>query len=134
MAKIASYEEFVSDTLADKITDYKNPSCTSCNECCSMGAMLTKKEFNEIRKYLKTTPNGKQLMKQAKNLLDYHKSQGNIYWVCPLSTKSKRCGIYHIRPKVCREFHCSPSLARGYNRDEIEKECEYMIFDLFQNR
>ena len=65
--------------------------------------------------------------KERKNKLE--SNTGAVSWICPFTTKNKKCSIYNIRPKTCREFHCKPTL-NTFNKDEIQFKKHYTIKDL----
>ena len=132
--RIRSFEDFLSDNVKGEIVDYNNPNCISCNDCCSLATVITKKEYNRIKKYLTTDVNGIALYKQGKELIKRYRKDGIIYFKCPLSLEySKKCGIYKIRPQICRDFHCKSELNKVKQRPKYG-EHEYTIFDLFDNK
>lgn len=124
-------KEFIESNFEGKITDLENPKCISCNECCSLATMITKNEYNKIKKYLTTDVNGIALYKKGKDLIKRYRKQGTIYFKCPLSLEtSKRCGVYKIRPQICRDFHCKKELNKVLDRP-LYNEKGYTIADLF---
>jgi len=132
MAKITGYEEFVADHLKDEVTDMHNPECKLCNDCCSMGTMILAEEYEQLKKFLKTKK-GKKIYKESSAKIKKYLDQGIIYYLCPFSTKNRRCAIYDIRPKACREFHCSPKLNKLEKREISEAE-HYTIYHLFNKQ
>lgn len=129
--KLRTFKEFVDDNFEGKVVDLENPKCISCNECCSLATMITEKEYKKIKKYLTTDVNGIALYKRGKDLILRYRKQGTIYFKCPLSSEiSKRCGIYKIRPQICRDFHCKKELNKTEGRP-LYNEKGYTIADLF---
>ena len=129
--KTKTFKDFLFFYIKGEITDFNNPKCISCNECCSLATVITKKEYNRIKKYLTTDVNGIALYKQGKELIKRYRKDGIIYFKCPLSLEySKKCGIYKIRPQICRDFHCKSELnslkERPFNNEE-----GYTIANLF---
>lgn len=110
MAYLSNGEEYLENLIANEITDMHNPKCVNCNECCTVTAIITQEEFDNIKRYLNDNAKGRKLYKQAIETIMKYKEQGIIYLMCPFSNETtKRCEIYFIRPSVCREFHCDPS-------------------------
>lgn len=112
--------DYISSLENREVIDYKNPKCIDCNDCCTMTAALTDKEYKTIYKYLTTDPNGIVLYKRAINILQKHLKEGTLYMICPLSLDSKKCGIYRIRPKACRDFHCSKKLDKTPKIEDLD--------------
>lgn len=133
MAKESSFEEFINDHVEGNVKDMCNINCSNCNDCCTMGAMLTKEEFELIKKHMKKDKRIKQIAYQGAEKIRKYLENGTIYWICPFSTSKKRCGIYNIRPRACREFHCDAKIYEQYQTkyDDIAKNSPYTIADLF---
>lgn len=132
--KKASMKEFLNDSLKDQVIDMKNPSCSNCNDCCSMGSMLLFKEYESLRKYFKKDAMGHKIYKEALNRIKKNTTPDTIYWMCPLSNSSRKCSIYSRRPSVCRGFHCTPELAANFDKNNYEEDPQYIIYDLFHKR
>lgn len=106
MAKIATKEEYLKDLLEDKVTDYKNPLCINCNECCCGTATISKEEYDRLEKYFSEDKEGQIIHQQGVDRILSHLEKGTIYLICPLSDENKKCTIYDKRPQICKEFHC----------------------------
>ena len=134
MDETKTFEEFLADNIEGKIIDYNNPKCINCNDCCSMGAVITKEEYKKIGKYITNDVNGIALHKKGLEIIKRYLKEGTLYYKCPFSGEySKKCGIYNIRPKVCRDFHCSKDLNKQVDRPEYDPD-GYTIMDLFISR
>lgn len=132
MPELGSFSQFKEDHIKGEITDFNNPDCVDCYECCSMGTMITNEEYTALKSFLKHS--GKPIYDRGISLIKKHWEKGTIYWMCPFS-KNKRCLIYNTRPLICRQFHCKEELRDvNYmvNKDQLEKEGHHMIFDLFK--
>lgn len=127
--------EFLEHQGKGEIINYNNPSCKDCNDCCSMGTLLTKEEYLTLEKYIRKDRTGKRLFIEAvERIMPYYK-KGTIYWMCPFSNGLKRCSIYHMRPQICKDFHCDPNLRLAtYDKGKYAPEEHYEIFDLFKKR
>lgn len=123
MPTINSIEGFLDQYSDGEITDYNNPTCKGCNECCSIIVMITKEEFMRLRKFLRHDNLGKQIFKRGINLITRYRDQGTLYLMCPFCNSKKRCEIYSMRPKMCRDFHCTKELATP-DYDQYKKELE----------
>lgn len=122
--------EFVKSTLEDKVTDLENPNCINCSECCSLFTIITIDEFKNYKKLF----NGKYkniYNQSVKRWKEISISKNALNFTCPFITKNKRCAIYSIRPKTCREFHCKASLNK-LDKSLIEKEEHKTINDLIK--
>lgn len=120
--KISSGEEYLKAVAEKNIIDYKNPSCNNCIDCCGALSVVSNEEFKKINKQLKS-PRWKSQLEGAKNR--YRKRAAIKEYTdlrCPFQNNN-RCTIYEIRPKVCREFHCSPEL-NTWDLDKFLKEHE----------
>ena len=132
--KSMTFEEFLKDNMEGEIIDYNNPKCIDCNDCCSMGAVVTEKEYKKIKKYISTDVNGIALYKKGMEIVKRHLDKGTIYYKCPFSGEySKKCGIYKIRPQVCKDFHCKKELNKQIERPDYNPD-NYTIMDLFFER
>ena len=86
------------------ITDLTvNGECAKCGECCTDILPMDYNEVAKIRKYVQANH-----IKQQ----DHHVRPGEVDCTCPfLNLDTKKCMIYPVRPKICREFLCSKSPA-----------------------
>lgn len=127
---IKSGVELVNDLLDNKTVDLKNPNCNNCNECCSALTIITTEEFEFYKKHFRSK--GKNLFKECmKKHIEKEVKNNAINLTCPFSSKTKRCLIYNIRPRVCKEFHCSPTLNK-LNIAEVSSVEHYSIFKLLK--
>lgn len=126
----ATAEDYFNNIKEDKIKDMKNPNCIDCAECCTMTASITKKEYKEIKFYLKKN---KKAVLQVNKVIDNMNQtikDGKIDLYCPFSEKeTKRCIIYDVRPQVCRSFHCSSTIKN--NSKKIRSKGTLIIGDIF---
>jgi Fe-S-cluster containining protein len=96
--------------------------------------MMTEEEYIKIKKYLSKDKQGRAAFTQALNVLRKYKGTGIVYLMCPFSNKSKKCSIYSMRPEICREFHCTPSLqGPNYGKDKYGTNPR-TIGDFFKGR
>lgn len=95
-------EQFSNGTY--DLTD--NGKCTQCGKCCSNLLPMTQKEIEVIRRYIK-----RYHIKEYKHLIPL--SQPVIDMTCPFLNDDKpteKCMIYEVRPQICRNFICRPSI------------------------
>lgn len=131
MDKISTFDEYIESFKTGEIIDYDNPNCIECNDCCTLGASITKKEYKDLTKYFATDINGKIIYKNAKKLLMDNLEKGTLYMKCPFSSQdTRRCRIYTRRPKVCKQFHCNPELNKLVDLKE-EGAYQYTLMHLF---
>ena len=78
--------------------------CTGCGKCCSNLLPLSFDEVEQIKKYVK-----KNNIKKVSHLIPIN--SGSFDLNCPFmeNTGNKRCRIYSVRPRVCRDFICDPA-------------------------
>jgi len=126
-----SWDEYKKRHAEYNVIDMKNPSCKRCNDCCSMTAMITDEEYENILRYCMNHPKGREVHKRGAERLERYLKHGTLNAMCPFTTEDqRRCGIYFIRPKVCRDFHCSPELNR-LDREGHHMKCNRAIAHLF---
>jgi Fe-S-cluster containining protein len=130
MAELMGFKEFIKRELEAKVADYHNPSCKSCNDCCTITAMITDAEYENIKRYITQNAKGREVYRQGMERIKRYAKYGTMYAMCPFSTPTKRCGIYFIRPHACRTFHCSPELCR-FDKEEHHKQCNKSIAHFF---
>lgn len=89
-----------------QITDYtRGGKCPEgCNMCCSNTLAVSKEEIEKIRKYLRTHD---VEIKNRNSVL------GGYVDKCPFVKDDGRCGIYEVRPEICRYFFCKRELESG---------------------
>ena len=120
-------EQVLEQILEDKVIDLNNPSCSNCNECCSILTMITEEEYKFYKSYFNKHKDILKAAKERRRKLEIKTK--SISWMCPFSTNTKRCSIYNIRPKTCREFHCKKELNK-FNKDDIQYTKHHTIKDL----
>jgi Fe-S-cluster containining protein len=129
LAKEAKLSEMLID-YSKGVVDLHNPSCVDCNECCSMGAMITPEEYKHLSHFLRKDKRGKEIYNSGLKLIIDHAKHNTLYYMCPFSI-NKRCSIYNKRPEICRAFHCSAELNdNNYIKDETKEHCT--IYDLWK--
>lgn len=83
-----------------------NGKCCGCGNCCSNYLMLTDKEIDLIRDYIKLY----NIKEQKHNAPFANHKQNND--TCPFLIANKsteRCSIYLVRPQICKMFNCDKS-------------------------
>lgn len=128
----SNFGEFIEDGLRDEVTPMNNSECKDCNECCSMGTMLTDEEYETLKRFLKKDKLGKYLYQLGKTTILRHLKNGVVYWMCPFSL-NKRCQIYKNRPQICKNFHCDDPVKSKEFRDTYDKGNSHTILELFQD-
>lgn len=130
MGTKSSVSEFLQHQINGKVIDLKNPNCNNCNECCSLLSMITPEEYQFYLKYFSTDKKGREIFKQGvTRWVEISRKLNSFNMMCPFISKTKRCLIYQIRPKVCKEFHCSPSLNK-LDKSSIENSEHFTIYDI----
>ena len=130
MAKICNVGEFMQSQKNKEIIDFKNPNCNNCNECCSMLSMITPEEYQFYLKYFSINKRGREIFKEGvTRWVKVGMKANSINMMCPFLSSTKRCLIYQIRPKVCKEFHCSPNLNK-LDKSIIENSEHFTIYDI----
>jgi Fe-S-cluster containining protein len=81
----------------------ENGKCKGCGECCSNILPMTAKEVDRIKAYIK-----QHGIKPVKRFVPTPNPIFDMY--CPFMevTGNKRCKIYEVRPKICKDFICDP--------------------------
>lgn len=136
---INSYRDLIDlknklDPNDGKVIDMKNPNCSNCNQCCSIGTPLSESDYKRIKKYITKDKQGKIAMREAKARLDKYTKKGIVYLLCPFSNNNRRCSIYKVRPEICKEFHCDSEIHANFNKEEFHKNKYKLIIDLFKGR
>lgn len=100
-----------------------NGKCTQCGECCSNFLPVSKREIEEIKRYIK-----KRKVKERKHFLPLVNPQ--IDATCPflrIDRKTERCNIYSVRPAICRWFKCDEPSGALKHTEEILKEPRFLV-------
>lgn len=101
------------DSQIVKVTDFTcNGKCSGCGACCTDMLPLTKKEIDNIRRFIKDNNIQRQ----------YHAPvcSRTVDLTCPFrDNENNKCVIYDVRPSICRTFICNKS------REDILKNREY---------
>lgn len=127
-----SAEEYLRNVAERKVIDYKNPNCNNCTDCCGMLSIISEQEFKKIKKQLKTPQWRSQYQGAKSRFIERNKKKDVVDLRCPFQ-HSGRCTIYTLRPTVCREFHCSPSLNKWDTDKFMEENPEHKtIMHLFK--
>lgn len=104
--------------------------CSGCGECCADLLPVTPEEIRKIRAYVE-----KHHIKEHKNAPFFDPNAVDL--TCPLrNNKERRCEVYPVRPKICREFICSKSLQQAkHDRDLIHasRAPHSMRWEIFSN-
>ena len=82
-----------------QITDFTcKGKCSNCGQCCSNLLPLSDMEIKQIKQYVK-----KHNIKEQR-----HNVMVGVDMTCPFrDDANKKCLIYEIRPKICRQFMCN---------------------------
>lgn len=110
------FEEF-SDGTYD-LSD--NGKCTGCGNCFSNILPMTEKEILTIHKYIK-----EHKIKEQKRILPL--AEPTIDMICPFLNDNKtckKCTIYEVRPRICREFICCPSKRKPITDLNYRSNCK----------
>jgi Fe-S-cluster containining protein len=109
----------VTKNLNDIIKDYKNVhnytidgKCSGCGNCCSNWLPLTNNDVDRIKAYIR-----KNNIKEQIHCVPFS-AQINDY-TCPFlvfNGTNKKCSIYPVRPRICREFICDPNIRKRYSK------------------
>lgn len=86
--------------------------CNQCGRCCANILMVSDKEVQTIKQYLKKNPiikvNNRNtiLMTEDVNICPflYEENEGEKY-----------CAIYKVRPSICRSFNCKEEYNKVMN-------------------
>ena len=97
-----------------------NGNCSCCGSCCTEFLPVTRKEVENIFKYLRTHDIKEQYP---------YKEGKDLYVSCPFcSEETHKCLIYEVRPKVCRRFICSLS-SEEITKNRTIDSCERAYFN-----
>ena len=130
MAIISSASDYLKDITKAQVIDLKNPNCNNCSECCSLLTMITPDEFEFYLKYFTKDKKGREIFKQGvTRWVEVGRRANSFNMTCPFISKTKRCLIYQIRPRICKEFHCSASLNK-LDKSSVENSKNYTIYDI----
>ena len=100
--KVGSLENMIED-LKDT-TDYTNGGkCSGCGRCCGNLLPLSKKEFDDIKRYVES-----RNIQPQKHFIAPMKNEPQFDMLCPFldTSKEKKCTIYSHRPYICRTYNC----------------------------
>lgn len=93
--------EIVRDMQKGVINFTNNGECSNCGKCCSALLPMTDKEFKTLKtfvRYYKYKPH-KVILPLADGAVNS--------MTCPFrNEETKRCDVYSIRPRICRDFKC----------------------------
>lgn len=128
---IKTAKDYIENQLKDEVIDYNNPNCNNCNDCCSLNVMLTKEEYEFYIKHFKK--NKKVLVELAQKHREKGKKVKAINFMCPFTSKGRKCLIYNIRPQICKDFHCKPQLNKPNHLKEYHIEPHKTINDIFKH-
>lgn len=101
-----------------------NGKCIQCGSCCSNILVMTNKEIETIRRYIKKHHIKEHHIKEHKHILSL--AEPTIDMTCPFLDDSKsceKCTIYEVRPRICRDFICCPSKRPPMNDLEYKLKC-----------
>lgn len=101
---IGSFDDVMRDFKHGVYDFTKDGKCIECGACCSRFLPVTRKELNQIHRYIERNGIGKQEHGTAVISKDF------IDMNCPfldMSKPNKKCAIYEVRPLICRDFCCN---------------------------
>lgn len=125
---ISNRKDYIKNLIENETIDYNNPNCINCNDCCALLTIITPEEYKFYKKYF--NGKGKKIFKDCVNNWKEIAERLNVEnMMCPFITKTRRCAIYSIRPKTCREFHCKNSLNK-FDKVAAESKEHYTFKDL----
>ena len=75
--------------------------CRNCGYCCTQIVIPTKKEINQIQK---AGYDPEDFLERDRNKRQRIKMKNYYCYFLGLSKGETFCRIYHIRPKVCRQY------------------------------
>ena len=90
--------------------------CIQCGECCSNLLPMTDNEISKILGYVKKN-------KIKPHLHCSFLAKPHLDLMCPFldsNKPDKKCSIYEVRPRVCRDFICDP-------KQRENPELEYVL-------
>ena len=94
----------------------KNGECSGCGNCCTRILPISGKEIKRIKQYIEKHGIREQIccFPTAESIIDMQ---------CPFRDDSgRRCTIYPVRPKICRDFRCDmPAEKIQANRDRYDR-------------
>lgn len=93
-----------------------NGSCSGCGECCTDLLPLSESELLRLRDYARA--HGLKEHRQAPFF-----DRGAVDLTCPFRNEhTRKCEVYEVRPKICREFICSKSKEQARrDRDDYHR-------------
>lgn len=86
----------------NKKTEYiRKGKCKKCGKCCQVLGIQYPNFFNRFPRLLKLTTK----WHEYRYCFSYLNREGNyLLYRCNLSRPDGRCGWYHFRPRLCREY------------------------------
>lgn len=102
--------------IGNTITDFtKDGKCISCGECCPKMLPMTDKELARIKRYVERN--------NIKPSVRFPFLTHYVDNTCAFLTIEKKCAIYSVRPKICKDFVCNQSMQRiEYQKQKAHKE------------
>lgn len=103
--QISDVEQMLSDMEHGVYDLTDNGKCIECGSCCSNLLWLTQSEIKRIKNYISANH-----ITESKRI--FPTRDGTVLdLTCPFldtTKKDKKCKIYRVRPKICKEFICDP--------------------------
>lgn len=101
-------------------------TCTKCGSCCERTQLLIfPSEIEKIKKFIK---------KNHIQPCDHTPTPGNspmaaIDITCPFldTTKTKKCTIYPVRPRICQNYYCHGKLRLNMAMELTKQEKMWLI-------
>lgn len=110
---IGTLDEIYQDMKSGVYDFTDNGKCTSCGACCTALLPVTRKEWRDIKRYIK-----KHNIKPCDHVTGTpFASKPNVDITCPFRDNVNRiCTIYELRPAICKAFKCDKS-----SKNELDK-------------
>ena len=86
--------------------------CNQCGKCCANVLMLSKREIDKIKKYIKK--NNISVINRNNVFLEEDVN------ICPFLSEDNKCNIYEVRPSICRSFNCNPELDKNMDYKDVK--------------
>jgi Fe-S-cluster containining protein len=93
-----------------------NERCVNCGKCCANILMLSDREIQNIKQFLKENPS---IQVHNHNTIMLQEDVN----ICPFLRQDKDltyCAIYEVRPSICRSFSCNPKYNVDMNYDGVK--------------
>lgn len=107
-----------------KIIDFtQNGKCSNCGNCCTNLIVMSDREVNRIKVYLRQHPVNEQFLKSKIDIK-------SVDMTCPFRDHVHgKCLIYSVRPEICKQFICNKDeYSLLLNRNKLASENRRSVF------